>query len=173
LSTAIVLADRANVPGVPGFEAGRDGSAWRQNDDGSWRPARVYVNRRRYGYRYVVEHVGGRTVSRALHVMVLSAFRGPRPEGMQACHRDDDKSNNCIDNLRWDTPASNYRDRRRNGGDLLGSRCGFAKLSESDVAEMRRLRCSGLLVREIAARFGVHEETARRNIKRRNWKHVA
>ena len=50
-----------------------------------------------------------------LHRVVLEAFRGPCPEGMEACHSDDDPSNNNLSNLRWDTHANNVNDRRRNG----------------------------------------------------------
>lgn len=47
--------------------------------------------------------------------LVLEAFRGPCPPGHEACHWDDDPMNNRLDNLRWDTPSGNQRDRVRNG----------------------------------------------------------
>lgn len=50
-----------------------------------------------------------------VHVLMLSAFRGPRPKGMHACHGDDDKMNNSLDNLRWDTQSGNEIDKVRNG----------------------------------------------------------
>lgn len=55
--------------------------------------------------------------SRALqvHRLVLAAFVGPCPDGMQACHWDDDPSNNTLANLRWDTPSANMLDRVRLG----------------------------------------------------------
>jgi hypothetical protein len=45
-----------------------------------------------------------------VHVLVLEAFVGPRPEGMLGCHNDDDGLNNDLGNLRWDTPRGNYDD---------------------------------------------------------------
>ena len=40
---------------------------------------------------------------------------GPAPDGMVACHRDDDKNNNALDNLYWGTPTENMQDALRNG----------------------------------------------------------
>lgn len=50
-----------------------------------------------------------------VHMLVLEAFIGPRPEGMWALHWDDDKRNNRLDNLRWGTPSDNNLDAVRNG----------------------------------------------------------
>lgn len=42
--------------------------------------------------------------------LVLEAFHGPRPKGFDACHYDDDPSNNHVSNLRWDTRSNNKTD---------------------------------------------------------------
>lgn len=47
--------------------------------------------------------------------LVLEAFVGLCPEGMECCHQDDDRSNNRLENLRWDTHANNVKDGYRNG----------------------------------------------------------
>lgn len=52
---------------------------------------------------------------RMIHHLVLEAFVGPRPDGMDGLHWDDDKTNNALSNLRWDTPSANMYDRIRNG----------------------------------------------------------
>lgn len=49
------------------------------------------------------------------HVAVMSTFVGPRPEGMQICHWDDDPANNHVSNLRYGTASENMFDRVRNG----------------------------------------------------------
>jgi hypothetical protein len=55
--------------------------------------------------------------------LVLLAHRGECPPGQQACHWDDDNTNNAVANLRWDWPENNVADRRRNGGyDFKGRR---------------------------------------------------
>lgn len=53
--------------------------------------------------------------TRFVHHLVLEAFVGPCPEGLQCCHWDDDKSNNKLANLRWDTSSANAYDQVRNG----------------------------------------------------------
>lgn len=50
-----------------------------------------------------------------VHLLVLEAFVGPRPDGHVACHSDDVYTNNVLSNLRWDLPAANYEDQKRNG----------------------------------------------------------
>ena len=53
--------------------------------------------------------------TRMVHQLVLDAFVGPCPEGMEACHADDDPRNNHVGNLRWGTRSSNMRERVANG----------------------------------------------------------
>lgn len=50
-----------------------------------------------------------------LHHLVLEAFVGPRPPGMDGCHWNDDPSDNRASNLRWDTRSANAFDSVRNG----------------------------------------------------------
>lgn len=50
-----------------------------------------------------------------VHALVLEAFVGPRPTGMQCCHRDGDPANNRVENLRWGTISENQLDRVRHG----------------------------------------------------------
>lgn len=51
-----------------------------------------------------------------LHRLVLEAFVGPCPEGMEACHFPDrDPSNNRLSNLRWGTRSENRFDAVKHG----------------------------------------------------------
>lgn len=56
----------------------------------------------------------GASARSLVHRLVLEAFVGPRPAGMQGLHNDDDKLNNHVANLRWGTQADNARDAVRN-----------------------------------------------------------
>jgi hypothetical protein len=47
--------------------------------------------------------------------LVLGAFIGPRPDGMECCHGDGNSLNSELSNLRWDTHLANLEDDRRNG----------------------------------------------------------
>ena len=66
----------------------------------------------------------------SVHRLVLEAFVGPCPEGMEACHWDDNPTNNQLENLRWDTHRENVKDRIRNGHDHNGQkmRCSHGHL---------------------------------------------
>lgn len=50
-----------------------------------------------------------------VHRLVLEAFVGPCPDGMEGLHWDDDQKNNHVSNLRWGTRSDNLRDSVRNG----------------------------------------------------------
>jgi hypothetical protein len=65
------------------------------------------------GHQFVVL---GRKKGFCVHVLVLTAFVGPAPDGMECCHWDDDPANNHRDNLRWGTRADNLADYERNYG---------------------------------------------------------
>ncbi len=58
-----------------------------------------------------------------VHILVLEAFVGPRPEGMQCCHGPAGSSINCVSNLSWGTRSKNQgEDKRRDGTSNTGTR---------------------------------------------------
>lgn len=111
-------------------------------------PSEGFTDRR--GYR--LASVRGRNV--LAHRLVLEAFVGPCPEGMQACHNDGDRMNTRVGNLRWDTPKANSADRWRHGTtgvriapylDRLGTLpdatiAAMAGCTHQNVAHARRVR---------------------------------
>lgn len=52
-----------------------------------------------------------------VHRLVMAAFVGPLPEGMQTRHLDGNPENNRLDNLAYGTVSENMRDRLRHGTD--------------------------------------------------------
>lgn len=69
----------------------------------------------RHGYPLVALSRSGKPQSKKVHRLVLEAFVGPCPDGMEACHHDGDRANAELVNLRWDTPSANAFDRIRHG----------------------------------------------------------
>ncbi len=67
------------------------------------------------GYQKITLYRDGTGSQRLVHRLVLAAFVGPCPEGMEGCHRDNDTTNNALTNLRWDTPSENNFDIVRSG----------------------------------------------------------
>lgn len=60
--------------------------------------------------------LGGKAADRRLvHRLVLEAFVGPCPDGMEGCHNDGDPTNNRLENLRWDTRSGNIHDAIKHG----------------------------------------------------------
>ena len=50
-----------------------------------------------------------------VHQLVLKAFIGPRPVGMQGCHENGIPTDNCATNLRWGTLQHNNLNKRDHG----------------------------------------------------------
>lgn len=67
------------------------------------------------GHHRVALYKDGVAKDYLVHRLVLMAFVGPCPDGMEALHWDDDKDNNNLSNLRWGTRSDNQYDRVRNG----------------------------------------------------------
>lgn len=114
----------------------------------------------------------GRTFSASIHRLVLLAFVGPCPDGMQACHYDDDCTNNILDNLRWDTMQSNLADQARNGKVLRGERNGQALLTEEQIVEIRERYARRERTVDIAKMFGIARLTVNDIARGDVWKHV-
>lgn len=57
----------------------------------------------------------GEAINTRCHTLVMQTFHGYPPEGMVICHFDDIKTNNHLDNLRYDTRKENWNDIVRNG----------------------------------------------------------
>lgn len=115
----------------------------------------------------------GRCNSVGVHRIVLEAFVGPCPDGMECCHGDGIAFNNVLPNLRWDTRSANLLDAVRHGAKKVGEEFSGSKLKNSDIPIIRHLLASRMTVREIAGVFGV-TEGAINNIKyERCWKHIA
>lgn len=67
------------------------------------------------GYLMVRLSKNGVRKGKLSHRLVLEAFVGPCPEGMEARHLDGNPKNNSVDNLQWGTPKENAADKKRHG----------------------------------------------------------
>ena len=57
----------------------------------------------------------GQSRSFLVHRLVLLSFIGTCPDGMEACHWNDNPGDNRLENLRWASRRDNNLDRVRNG----------------------------------------------------------
>lgn len=129
-----------------------------------------------HGYPSVFLYKNGRREQRLVHSLVLEAFVGLCPKGLECCHQDGDRRNPKLENLRWDTRSSNTLDSIAHGT-YIGSSCGSnnknAKFNEDDVVVIKRLLSEGHLTQsEIGDLFGVSSTTINYIHKRKRWKHV-
>jgi hypothetical protein len=98
-----------------------------------------------------------------VHQLVMMAFVGPCPEGMECCHEDGDKTNNTLGNLRYDTRRSNAKDKLYHGV--------VRKLCREDVLAIREEYArGGVTQRQLGARYGVRQSTIKCIIHRTIWK---
>lgn len=103
----------------------------------------------------VVLNMNGEKMTRLVHQLVLEAFVGPRPPGMEGCHGPGGAFDNRLVNLRWDSPSANQMDRVRDGTSNRGERQWQSKLTEADVLECRRRYAAGERLRVLVSEYGV------------------
>lgn len=163
--------------GFPGYRVGDDGSVWTQRKPGghgvydTWRTLRPESGHK--GHLRVLLMPG--RVRFLIHHLVLFAFVGPCPSGMECRHfPDPDPSNNRLGNIQWGTRSQNQRDRDFHGTRLqLGSLNPIAKLDESTVLNLRADHESGnYLQYELANKYHVSTALVSLIINRKIWTHI-
>lgn len=66
------------------------------------------------GYKVVTLSINQKMKIFKVHVLVWEAFNGKKPNGMQVNHKDEDKTNNRLENLELVTPKENCNYGKRN-----------------------------------------------------------
>ena len=149
----------------PGYEVSNLGRVRsfkkRSGSCGEWtiaeRPQRVLkpsLSRGNGGYRQVRLSRDGRVRTCRVSSLVLRAFVGPRPDGMEVCHNDCNPVNDRLDNLRYDTRTGNRRDG-------VGEHT-VRRLTNKQAGEMKQLATQGFSDGELAQKFDVSKSTVQR-----------
>lgn len=107
-----------------------------------------------------------------VHLLVLEAFVGQRPDGMQACHFPNDSTDNSLANLRWDTTAANAHDRVKAGTAHVGEKHGRSVLTEEAISKIKKRLAENESHSSIAKDFGVHKTTITAVNIGLTWGHV-
>jgi hypothetical protein len=107
----------ALIPGHPANLCGTDGSVWSRHSHRGrglgdrWRRLRASPGHK----GYLTVKVGGKT--RRVHEIILLAFVGPKPPGLECRHLDGNPANCALSNLAWGTHLENEADKARHGTD--------------------------------------------------------
>lgn len=114
----------------------------------------------------------GGLVAISAHRAAWEIHFGPIPQGLLVLHRCDNKV--CVNpkHLFLGTSQDNHDDMCRKRRIAHGERHGNSKLSDTDVAQIRRHRRQGVPLRVLARLFSVHLLTISFIATNRTWKHV-
>ena len=176
------MANAVRITEYPNYYITRDGRVWsgpRRNLigrrlKGKW----LKSNLGSHGYATVDLFKGGKRKTLLIHRLILEAYVGPCPDGMECRHLDGDPVNNNLENLCWGTSFENTRDAIKHGThkpppalrDRLNPN---TKLIRQNVMEIRDLWSCGLFrQREIARLYGVAQATIWAVINNKTWKYI-
>jgi hypothetical protein len=162
------------VAGYENYFVTKDGRVW------SVQSGRYLKGWKQQGYPYVTLLKGGKEFKKRVHRLVLTAYVGPCPEGMECCHNDGDRSNNNLNNLRWDTRKENHQDAIRHGTHtclqpckVKGEKHPRSKLTTADVRSIVYLYQTGLFSqRKLAKMFGVIHTCIQSILEKKTWNHI-
>jgi hypothetical protein len=173
------------VPGFEGFydvsDQGRVRSYWRQSSRGKGKGVkyildsnpqkilRIIFNRK---YPTVALSTGYNLRPFRVNRLVLFAFIGPCPPGMESCHNDGIPTNCFLTNLRWDTRSSNNLDRIKHGCGAVGENNPNTILTPEQVLKIRELNSQGVACMELEKMFPVSYFHLRKIVTRQVWKHI-
>lgn len=111
------------------------------------------------GYRKVNLWKCGQMHQRLVHRLVLEAFVGQCPDGMECAHENGIRSDCRLSNISWKTPIENAADRDRHGTTIRGTKHCFSRLNASICARIRSMHEKGLSNREISKAVGISKTT--------------
>lgn len=174
--------------GFPNYRVADDGTVWRlykwkgRQKINYWRKLKPRGGEDRYKQVTLCDE--GRKKQYQVHTLVLLAFIGPCPDGMECRHFPDrDKGNNKLENLQWDTHSNNLNDRIFHGTvpvikHVRGSKHWGAKLTEEMIPLIRSAASEGkgpaAIRNMVYQKWGIRttSEAIAHVIKGRAWTHV-
>lgn len=174
-STSVVFGE---IPNAPGYRISNMGfvESSRLTRGRSWMRMKVHNKNKvpsiRKQYLACTIIYKGKRKTFNIHRLVLEAFRGPCPPGMEGCHNNGDTFDNRLENLRWDTRKNNHADKKKHGTHLEGSSIFGSRLNETIVEEIISMLDAGRTGREIRERFDVSPKLLNKIARKTHWKHV-
>lgn len=118
MAEAQTTVEYRDIPDWPGYRVGDDGSVWnswincrwgRRMTD-RWKMMKPGIQKKGYLYVNLTPPGGGKYKTFRVHRLVLTAFVGPYPDGMESRHLNGVKSDCRLENLAWGTSEQNRAD---------------------------------------------------------------
>ena len=126
-----------------------------------------------FGHKIVSLWKNNKGKSFYVHRLVLEAFIGKCPKGMECRHLDNHPANNKLDNIEWASVSVNQKDRVKFKSSNRGSQCGSSKLTNNKVISIRKKYSSKKWTyQNLADKYNVKVSTISDIIKKRTWRHI-
>ncbi len=163
------------LPKIPGIEfklienyngdyaIGNEGSIYSSKKMCKWVKLSVEIDT--FGHQRIQLCKNGIIKHHFIHILVLEAFIGPCPPGMESCHGSNGKYDNSVSNLYWGTHSTNMQDKHRDGTMPKGETHHNAQFTDSEIALMRELHKQGYSQRSIARKFHAGFSTVNRYVR--------
>ncbi len=175
-----------DVVGFLGYCVGSDGSLWKRwkrKSLGCGRGSRAFLSdiwtkcklqSDKDGYLHGSVWRDGKNYKLKMHRVVLEAFIGPCPQGMEGRHFPDrSPTNNNLTNLSWANHKTNEADKDADGTRIQGQESHFAKLTEEQVLKIRKEHAEEkITMKALGTRYGVSAASVCVIVNRRTWRHI-
>jgi hypothetical protein len=142
----------------------------------------------KYGHLRARLHWQNKKVQIYIHQLVLLAFLGPRPEGLEVRHINGDPTDNRLCNLAYGTRKENCADSVMHGTKKIGAlkvsaakkgiatvwgdNHGMAKLTTEAVVRMRKDFADGMKSAEAGRKYGISQAHAHKILTGKAWTRV-
>lgn len=168
--TMLETTEWKSIPGFDGYQVSSDGTV---------RSLRKVLRSQihKSGYLAVSMMKDGKSHLKSVHRLVLLTFVGEPAKGTVGCHKDGNRLNNRVGNLRWDTPVANQADSVMHGTKVAppvrrGEAVIGSKLTAEKVQMIRSAGdCKGINAK-LANEHGVSQMVISKIRRRLIWRHV-
>lgn len=157
-----MVSDEIWLP-IPGLEGRYEVSNHaRVRSLSKWKRNGLIKQSEKVGYMTVKLYPGATEDNRTylVHRLVLMAFVGPCPDGMEALHKNGVSTDNFLSNLRWGTHKDNMHDMQRHGAHrkAMDKRMSLTK----EQVEFVRKNYRKIRQVDMARKLGAHRATIQR-----------
>jgi hypothetical protein len=122
------------------------------------------------GYRTVNFSINNKSNTFYIHRLLLQAFVGNPEKGQEVLHKNGNRLDNSLENLRWGTRSENVQDAILHGTANIGTKSSFAKLTKSCLGWIKDMNEMGFKASEIAPHFNVTYNTINRVLTGKTFK---